>query len=162
MRTMASSPSRPAANAAPHSGRSRARRAMVTRPSARALDRLAFQHNQCSGERMPTPSQPPVSSSARTAATSRATATFTVPITATASPSANRHAASCGERPVAGGGAGASARRTWLQRYSGGVTVYGERPNGREDIPGQVPPPGIGAPIPARCTSDSARKDLDG
>ena len=33
-----------------HSGRSRTRRAMVTRPSARGRDRLAFQHNQCSGD----------------------------------------------------------------------------------------------------------------
>ena len=94
-------------NSAQQAGSSATRRAMVTRPSARGRATPAFQHSQCSGDWMPTPSQPSVSSSTRTAATSRATATFTVPITATASPSANRHATSCGPGPD-GGGAGSS------------------------------------------------------
>jgi hypothetical protein len=99
MRTMASSPSRPATNIAQQAGSSDTRRAMATRPAARAGERPAFQHSQCSGERMPTPSQPSTASRSRTAATSRATAALTVPITAAASPSANRHAASCGDGP---------------------------------------------------------------
>jgi hypothetical protein len=72
----------------------------------------AFQHSQCPGERMPTPSHPSTASRSRTAATNWATAAFTVPITAIASPSANRHVASCGDGPDGTDGTGAGRSTT--------------------------------------------------
>ena len=79
---------------------------MRTSPSARNRDTPAFQHNQCSGDWMPGPTHPSAASSSRTAATKRATAVLTVPITTAASASATRHATSWGDGPGEAGGGG--------------------------------------------------------
>ena len=69
---------------------------MRTSPSARPWDRPAFHDTQCSGERIPAPTQPSTANSSATAATSRATPALTAPMTSTAVASAARHATSCG------------------------------------------------------------------
>ena len=127
MRTMASSVNRPAANRPKHSGSSSTRRAMRTSPSARPCETPAFHDTQCSGDRIPAPTQPSTSSSETTAPTSRATPALTAPMTSTAVASAARHATSCG--PGCGGpspeGAGGSSVTDMHQPYRGGMTLKG-------------------------------------
>ena len=93
---MTSSVMRPASNSAQHLGSSWIRRAIRTRPAARASDTHAFQVTQCSGERIPWPCHPSVASSMAIVDTSWAMAAFTVPMSATVRCSPSHQARSCG------------------------------------------------------------------